>query len=206
MRTRIKFCGITRVEDAKQAVTLGVDALGFVFYEPSPRNVTVAQAAEIISGLPAFTTSVALFVNAVPDHVEQVIQLCHVDLLQFHGDESPEECQQYGRPYIKAIRMRPDVDLAAEAERYQSARGLLLDSYQAGTPGGTGEAFDWARVPEDLAKPIILAGGLKPDNVAIAIQKVQPYAVDVSGGIEASKGIKDTNKMHEFVTEVKRVE
>jgi len=206
MTTRIKFCGITRSEDAQQAVELGVDALGFVFYGPSPRNIDVAVAAEIMTTLPAFVTSVALFVNATAEQVEQVIQLTNVDLLQFHGDESPEDCQQFGRPYIKAIRMRPDVDLAAEAERFSRSRGLLVDSYQQGVPGGTGETFNWDYVPGNLSLPIILAGGLHAGNVSSAIRSARPYAVDVSGGIESSKGIKDTHKMREFVSEVKRLE
>ncbi len=206
MRTRIKFCGITRHVDAMQAVSLGVDALGFVFYAPSPRNIEIEQAADIIRQLPAFVTSVALFVNAEPAAVDQVIQLTQVDLLQFHGDESADECQRYGKPYIKAIRIRPESDLVAEADKYSNARALLLDTFKATTPGGTGETFDWTLVPDNLSIPVILAGGLLSTNVAQAIARVKPYAVDVSGGIESGKGIKDIDKMNAFVAEVKRVD
>ena len=198
MRTRIKICGITRPEDGIEAARLGVDAVGLVFYSMSPRAVTPSQAAEIVAALPPFVTTVGLFVDPEPVNVEVVLAQVSLDLIQFHGDETPEFCACFGRPYLKAIRMREGVDLAAERQRYRDARGLLLDTYQPGIPGGTGEAFEWGRVPQDLAASIVLAGGLGPDNVAAAIQQVRPYAVDVSGGVEASKGIKDAAKMAAF--------
>lgn len=201
-RTRVKFCGITQLSDALEAVRLGVDALGFVFYPPSPRNIEINKAAEIISQLPAFVSCVGLFVNSEPEIVEQVLQSTSLDTLQFHGDESREECEQYGWPYLKAVRMKQDINLETVALDYSSASAILLDTYSKGTPGGTGEAFDWARVPASLSKPIILAGGLSVANVANAIQTVNPYAVDVSGGIEQAKGIKDAAKMAAFVKEV----
>ncbi len=205
MRTRVKICGITRSEDGCEAARLGADAIGLVFYAKSPRAVTPDQAVGIAAALPPFVTTVGLFVNPDPDVVEAVLADVSLDLLQFHGDEPPEFCQQFGRPYIKAIRMRDDVDLAAELARYQKSRGLLLDTYQPGLPGGTGASFDWQRVPKNLASKIILAGGLTPENVAEAIKQVQPYAVDVSGGVEVSKGIKDAEKIAAFMGEVKRV-
>lgn len=198
MRTRIKICGITRPEDGIEAARLGVDAVGLVFYSMSPRAVTPSQAAEIVAALPPFVTTVGLFVDPEPVNVEVVLAQVSLDLIQFHGNETPEFCANFGRPYLKAIRMREGVDLAAERQRYSDARGLLLDTYQPGIPGGTGEAFEWGRVPQDLAASIVLAGGLGPDNVAAAIQQVRPYAVDVSGGVEASKGIKDAAKMAAF--------
>lgn len=189
MRTRVKICGITRREDALAAARLGVDAIGLVFYPPSPRAVTVEQARQIVDALPPFVTVVGLFVNPEPEQVTAVDAQVGLDLLQFHGDETPEFCNGFGRPYIKAVRMREDVDLQRVAEQYASARGLLLDTYRPGVAGGTGEAFDWTRVPEGLAGAIILAGGLNPQNVGQAIAAVQPYAVDVSGGVEAAKGV-----------------
>lgn len=203
MRTRVKICGITRREDALAAARLGVDAIGLVFYPPSPRAVTVEQARQIVDALPPFVTVVGLFVNPEPEQVTAVDAQVGLDLLQFHGDETPEFCNGFGRPYIKAVRMREDVDLQRVAEQYASARGLLLDTYRPGVAGGTGEAFDWTRVPEGLAGAIILAGGLNPQNVGQAIAAVQPYAVDVSGGVEAAKGIakgiKDAAKITAFM-------
>ena len=204
MRTRVKICGITNIDDALAAVDAGCDALGFVFYAKSPRAVTPEQAADIISKLPAFVTSVALFVNESAEVVNQVIATAGVDLLQFHGDESAEFCSRFSRPYIKALRMKPELDLTAQFETYASSQGILLDAYTPGIPGGTGEMFDWSRIPTELATKIILAGGLSAENVAEAIAQVSPYAVDVSGGVEASKGIKDSNKMTDFMNEVYR--
>ncbi len=207
-RTRIKFCGITRLSDALEAVRLGVDALGFVFYPPSPRNIEVEAAAEIMRQVPAFVSCVGLFVNSTQDQVQQVLQSTRIDTLQFHGNESVAECERYAKPYLKAVRMKADIDLQSVAAEYSSASALLLDSYEKGKPGGTGQAFDWARIPAGLSKPVILAGGLSTDNVAMAIEKVKPYAVDVSGGIELvidqvqDKGIKDAAKMAAFVKEV----
>ena len=202
LRTRIKFCGITRLEDALEAVRLGVDALGFVFYPPSPRNIEINQAAEIMAELPAFVSCVGLFVNSSQELIEQVVQSTRIDTLQFHGDETAEQCALYKMPYIKAVRMKQAIDLQTMADAHQNASALLLDSYEKGTPGGTGSSFDWARVPASLIKPVILAGGLSNKNVASAINQVSPYAVDVSGGIEQDKGIKDAAKMAAFVKEV----
>lgn len=204
VRTRVKICGITNLDDALSAVKAGCDALGFVFYAKSPRAVTPEQAAEIISKLPAFVTSVALFVNESSEAVNQVISKTGVDLLQFHGDESAEFCSAFSRPYIKALRMKPELDLTNQFETYASSQGILLDAYTPGIPGGTGEMFDWSRIPAHLASKIVLAGGLSADNVAKAITQVSPYAVDVSGGVEASKGIKDSSKMTDFMNEVYR--
>lgn len=204
MRTRVKICGITRPEDAAAAVRAGADAIGLVFYPPSPRAITASRAAQIIHTLPPFVTTVGLFVNAAADEVAEVLKTVPLDLLQFHGEESPAACEEHGRPYIKAVRMRPDVDLADLGRRYASALGLLLDSYQPGVPGGTGATFDWGRIPVVLRDRIILAGGLSPDNVEHAIQQVRPYAVDVSGGVEQEKGIKDEEKIRAFMRGVER--
>ena len=205
-RVRVKICGLTRRDDALAAADLGADAIGLVFYAASPRAVSIAQAQEVIRELPSRVTVVALFVNAAASEIRAVLDKVRIDLLQFHGDEMPQDCARYGVPYIKAVRMREDVDLFEIEKMYGSASGLLLDSYQSGVAGGTGMAFDWARVPADLTKPIILAGGLTPDNVAAAIRKVRPYAVDVSGGVEladaqgrVTKGIKDAAKMAAFI-------
>ncbi|MBN1008893.1 phosphoribosylanthranilate isomerase [Amphritea sp. ZJ14W] len=204
MRTRVKICGITRLEDALAAVESGADALGFVFYAPSPRYVEPAVAEAIIKQLPPFVTTVALFVNASVDQVQTIMAQTGIDLLQFHGDESPEYCAQFDRPYFKALRMSPDIDVVAETKRFSLARGILLDAYRPGVPGGTGEAFDWERIPSDIDKPLILAGGLDQSNVAQAICQVKPYAVDVSGGVEAAKGLKDCEKITSFMNEVAR--
>ena len=187
------------------AANAGADALGFVFYAKSPRAVSIPDAAAIISRLPAFLTSVALFVDAEPGYIQQVIDETQVDLLQFHGRETADECDRYQRPYMKALRMRPNLDLNQEMLAYANARGVLLDAYTPGVPGGTGEQFDWSRIPADLASEITLAGGLDSSNVADAIDQVQPYAIDVSGGVEQSKGIKDAKKLEQFIAEVHRV-
>jgi len=199
MRTRVKICGITRHQDAMAAIDAGADALGFVFYPPSPRHIEISQAREIIAKLPPFVTTVALFVNADRESIAEVIQATKIDLIQFHGNECPDYCATHGRPWIKAIRMKDDIDLLSASKDYQQASALLLDAYKPGVPGGTGDAFDWQRIPESMANKIILAGGLSADNVATAVQSVQPYAVDVSGGVEASKGIKDPKKIQQFM-------
>lgn len=201
MRTRVKICGITRRQDAEFSVEMGADALGFVFYPPSPRAVTVIEAKEILLQSPLFVSVVALFVNATPEEVNICINTLPIDVLQFHGDESPEYCGQFGKPYLKAVSMRDGMDLADIADQYSSAEALLLDSYQVGIPGGTGRTFDWSLI-QKIDKPIILAGGLTADNVAVAIKQVQPYAVDVSGGVEESKGIKSNMKISAFMQEV----
>lgn len=205
MRTRVKICGITRVEDAQACVAAGADAIGLVFYEPSPRYVTVEQARHIVASLPAFVSAVGLFVDADAAQVHEVMSHVALDYLQFHGEESAEYCAQFHRHYIKAIRMREDTDLAALSREFALAKGLLLDSYVAGKPGGTGQSFNWDWVPKQSERPIILAGGLSPDNVAEAIRRARPFAVDVSGGVEQSKGIKDANRIREFINEVQNV-
>ncbi len=202
MTTRIKICGITRPEDGLIAANAGADAIGLVFYPKSPRAVTIEQAQAICAVLPAFVTVVALFVDAEHFEVEDVLASVPVDLLQFHGSETPAQCQAFNKPYIKAIRMKDDADLVDAASQYSAARGLLVDTYHPDEAGGTGEVFDWDRVPDGLDTPIILAGGLEPSNVAIAIQQMNPYAVDVSSGVEQSKGIKDAEKVRAFVTAV----
>lgn len=200
---RSKICGITRIEDALAAVEAGADAIGLVFYGKSPRAVSIEQAAVILQALPPFVTSVGLFVDMPRDELQQLLQRLPLDLLQFHGDESPADCEGHGRPYIKALRVRPGEDVAAAMAPYAGARGILLDTFVEGVPGGTGASFDWSLVPENAAKPIILAGGLDAGNVATAIRQVRPYAVDVSGGVEANKGIKDAGKIRAFVRAVR---
>ncbi len=195
MRTRVKICGITRVEDALAAVASGADAIGLVFYAPSPRHVTINQAAEIVNALPPFITVVALFVDADKSEIDAVLSNVNVDLLQFHGDEPEEVCRQFDLPYLKAIRVKQDTNLIQYAQTYHTASAMLLDTYVEGAVGGTGQVFDWSLIPNNLPLPIILAGGLTPGNVAKAIEQVQPYAVDVSGGVEAGKGIKDPAKI-----------
>lgn len=202
MRVRVKICGITRVEDALNAVEHGADAIGLVFYEPSPRNVEISQAIEISNKIPAFVTVVGLFVNAEPDFVREVISQVRLDLLQFHGDETPQECASYGLPFIKAIRVKSDTNLVQCAKDFSAAKALLLDTFTDGVAGGTGHVFDWNLIPVALDKPVILAGGLNTQNVAQAISQVKPYAVDVSGGVEVSKGIKDAAKIAAFMQQV----
>lgn len=200
---RSKICGITRLQDGLAAVAAGADAIGLVFYAKSPRAVSIVQAQTIIAGLPPFVTTVGLFVDMPRDELTQLLEQVPLDLLQFHGEESPEQCEGYGRPYIKALRVKPGDDISEQVGRYVSASGVLLDTFVAGVPGGTGESFDWALVPKGVNTPIILAGGLTPDNVGAAIAQVKPYAVDVSGGVEASKGIKDAAKVKAFVAAVR---
>jgi phosphoribosylanthranilate isomerase len=206
MRTRIKICGITRVEDGLEAVRLGADAIGLVFYPPSPRAVTIEQAQVITSQLPPFVTLVGLFVDETRERIEQVLREVPLDLLQFHGEESPSACSGFHRPWIKAIRMRDEIDLLQVEQEFSDASGLLLDTYRKGVPGGTGAAFDWQRIPEQMRSGIILAGGLEPGNVEEAISQIHPYAVDVSGGVEAAKGIKDSAKIAAFIAGVNRVD
>ena len=202
--TRIKICGITRGEDALVCAQAGADAIGLVFYPPSPRYVAAAQAAMIARALPPFITTVGLFVNPAAEQVEAVLNEVHLDVLQFHGDEPPEFCAGFGLPYLKAIRVKAGVDLVQCAIRYQEAQGLLLDAYVEGTPGGTGQSFDWELIPTELPLPVILSGGLVAANVADAIRRVRPWAVDVSSGVEASKGIKDAAKIAAFIEGVRK--
>lgn len=205
-RTRVKFCGITRIEDARLAVELGVDGLGFVFYKDSPRYIAAEDAADIIRQLPPLVSKVGLFVDAVYDDVANILAHVPIDIVQFHGAESAADCDCAARPYVKAVRMACGVDLAAEAVRFASATALLVDAYDESIVGGTGSVFEWKRVPAALPKPIILAGGLNASNVASAVATVKPYAIDVSSGIESDKGIKDPGKMVEFMREVTRIE
>ena len=204
--TRIKICGLTRKEDIHAAVDSGADALGLVFYAKSPRHVTVQQAAELAKTVPPFVTLVGLFVNPTANEIADVLSKVPLDVLQFHGEEEPLFCMQFGRPWLKAIRVKPGVDLVECASRYSDAQGLLLDAFVDGTQGGTGTTFDWALIPADLPLPVILSGGLDVGNVGDAIRQVQPYAVDVSSGVEAAKGIKDAAKIAAFINEVKRID
>lgn len=203
MRVRTKICGITRAEDAQAAAEAGADAIGFVFWERSPRAISCTHAARIIRTLPPFVTTVALFVDPSDDAVAAAID-AGCDLLQFHGEETPARCARAGRPWIKAVRVRQDTHLHDIAAQYSSARALLLDAFVEGTPGGTGSRFDWSLVPGDLPLPIILAGGLTPENVGVAIRTVRPWAVDVSGGVECAKGIKDHARMAAFIEGARR--
>lgn len=202
MRTRVKICGFTRVEDAVYAAHQGVDAIGLVFYAPSPRNVTIAQAVDICSALPAFTTVVALFVDESEKVIRDVLRQVPIDCLQFHGDEPATACRIYGKPYIKAIRMQPDTHIAELTQHYHDATGLLLDAYHPDTKGGTGHSFDWELIPNNCKLPIILAGGLDETNVGQAIHTVRPYALDLSSGVESSKGIKDARKIAALIQQV----
>jgi phosphoribosylanthranilate isomerase len=199
MRTRVKICGFTRVEDAVYAAHSGVDAIGLVFYAPSPRHVDVGQAVKIVNALPPFVSVVALFVDEHESSIREVLKNVQVDCIQFHGDESAEACRIYGKPYMKAIRMRPETDIQSFEQSYYDAAGLLLDAYHPGARGGTGDSFNWDLVPSKCSLPIVLAGGLDATNIRQAIAKVKPYAVDVSSGVEADKGIKDNVKMATFV-------
>lgn len=205
-RIRVKICGITRPGDAREAAYLGADAIGLVFYAPSPRHVTLEQAQAVVSALPPFVTVVGLFFGAPPEEVRAVLDAVPLDVLQFHANESPEYCAAFARPYIKAVRIREGVDIHACAAQYGASQALLLDHYQEGVAGGTGKPFDWARVPRDVDKPVILAGGLTPDNVREAIRVVQPYGVDVSSGVEQAKGVKDHAKLASFIRSVNDVQ
>ncbi|MDH5764996.1 MAG: phosphoribosylanthranilate isomerase [Gammaproteobacteria bacterium] len=205
-RTRVKICGMTRAKDAQFAAQLGVDAIGLVFYEKSPRNVSLQQAHDICSVLPAFVSKVALFLDPSESLVSEVIDKLAIDLLQFHGKESAEFCATFNYPYIKALGMAGQDDVQQRVSDYSQARGILLDSHEAGAAGGTGEAFNWEIIPRNLRQSIILAGGLKPGNVADAIRKVRPYAVDLSSGVETGPGIKDEALMKQLMNEVKRVD
>jgi len=201
--TRIKICGITRPEDAQAAVAGGADAIGLVFYAGSPRAVSIDQARRIAAVVPPFVSVVALFVDELADDIMRILESVPIDLIQFHGDESAAFCQQFGRPWVKALRVRPDTDLAAACHTYRAARGVLLDSWQEGVPGGTGKTFDWQLATRELPLPLILAGGLNADNVGAAIGLVQPAAVDVSGGVEQSQGIKHPGKIRQFISAVR---
>lgn len=202
MRTRVKICGITRPGDALTVANSGADAIGLVFYAPSPRAVDIPAAQEIVRVLPPFVTVVGLFVDAGEEEIRHVLEAVPIDLLQFHGNEPAQACKIFGRPYIKAVAMRDGVDLAETAREYRTAAGLLVDTWHPAVAGGSGETFDWERLPATLALPLILAGGLSPDNVAQAVQRVRPYAVDVSSGVERDKGIKDEARISAFMRAV----
>ncbi|MBL4621739.1 MAG: phosphoribosylanthranilate isomerase [Immundisolibacteraceae bacterium] len=204
--TRVKICGITRAEDAQAAVAAGADAIGLVFYPPSPRYVTPEQATEIIHGLPPFVTRVGLFVNHSAQQVADICDQVDLDLLQFHGDESPELCASLGKRYLKAVRMAPDCSVSDWADQFQGAAGLLLDSFDPNQYGGSGQTFDWQRIPANLELPIVLAGGLNSSNIVSALEIATPYAVDVSSGVETAPGVKSAAKIRQFINLVKRVE
>ena len=196
--TRVKFCGLRHKDDIADAVALGVDALGFVFYEPSSRCVAPEDAATLTRAVPAFLTRVGLFVNENAETIKRIFEIARLNLIQYHGEESPEFCDSVGLPYIKAFRVQQDMDIRGAMDRYPNASGFLLDAYVKGQPGGTGERFDWGLIPRSYA-PIILAGGLTPDNAKDAIEQVAPWALDVSGGIESKPGRKDPDKMARFM-------
>lgn len=206
MVIRVKICGITRVEDALTAVSLGANAIGLVFWRQSARYVAPAKAREIIAALPPFISAVGVYVNPDTEWVKETSSTAGLNLLQFHGDESPDFCQKFSLPYIKAVRVRAGVDLLQYATRYAGARGLLLDTYVKGEPGGTGHVFDWHLIPPDLPLPLILSGGLHAANISEAIRQARPWAVDVSSGVEAAQGIKDAEKIAAFMQGVRNSE
>lgn len=201
-KTRIKICGLTRESDVDAAVAAGADAIGFVFYPPSPRYVTPQRAADLARRLPPFVSAVGLFVNAAAGEVESVLDAVPLHLLQFHGDESEEACRRHRRPYLKAARVTRELDLVQYAARYPTAQALLLDAFVDGYGGG-GRTFDWSLIPANLGRPIVLSGGLDADNVTEAVRRVRPAAVDVSSGVEAAKGIKDAVRIAAFVAAVR---
>ncbi|OTG67325.1 phosphoribosylanthranilate isomerase [Acinetobacter silvestris] len=209
MRTRAKICGITRPEDVKSAVDLGADAIGLVFFEPSPRHVSIQLAKVLAQHVPAYVSIVGLFVNATSAEIAQVLDQVPLDILQFHGDETPEQCQaiaqQNKRRWYKAIQVKPELDVIKTIKSYQDAgaSAVLLDAWHPELKGGTGHQFDWSQFPK-LDIPLILAGGLKPDNVEDAIKTTQAFAVDVSGGVESAKGIKDQQLIEHFMQGVQR--
>lgn len=202
MRIRTKICGITRVEDALAAAHWGADAIGLVFYPDSPRHVSIKQAEAIVNSIPPFVSVVALFVNADSALINEVLSTMRIDILQFHGDETESECLQYKLPYMKAIRVKEGTNLLQYETKYSSACALLLDAYSEKLFGGTGETFNWSLIPNDRSMPIVLAGGLSEHNVLQAIRQVKPYAIDVSGGVELSKGIKDVKKIAALMHQV----
>lgn len=202
MRTRIKICGLTRETDVEAAVAAGADAVGFNCFAKSPRHVAPARLRPLTRGLPPFVTPVLLFVNAPSDLIEDAIEAVPNALLQFHGDEHEPACSRYGRPYLRALRMEEGVDLLDFERQFQSAAALMFDAPSPGY-GGSGQTFDWNRIPLRRSKPIVLAGGLVPGNVGDAIRRVRPYAVDVSSGVEDAPGIKNTVRMNEFIAAVR---
>ena len=206
MRTRVKICGITSPVDGIAAAQSGADAIGLGFYPPSPRALSTVIAREIVDSLPPFVTTVGLFVDMPQAEIDEILAAVPLDMLQFHGSEDPLFCASFDKPWMKAVRMSPEVDLLKEEERYFAASALLVDAYKKGVPGGTGQSFDWGRVPVGLQKPIVLAGGLTPENVEQAIKEVSPWAVDVSGGVERAKGVKDLDKVAQFINRAVNLE
>ena len=202
--TRVKICGITRPEDALHAALEGADAIGLIFVEKSPRFVSLTEARVIAESMPPFVTVVGLFMNASAGMVREALKVAPLNLLQFHGEETPEFCDQFDVPYIKVLRMRENVNVVAFTQEYPNAAGILLDTFHE-SGGGSGQTFDWDRIPSDIAVPIILAGGLNPGNVAAAIETVRPYAVDVSSGVESRPAVKDYEKIEQFIKEVQRI-
>ena len=205
MKTRIKICGLTREEDVDAAVAAGADALGFVFYPPSPRYITPQRAAELARRIPPFVDVVGLFVNEAPEFVRAACEALPINVLQFHGDEDAAYCSQFARPYLRAARVRPGLDLVEFASSFPDARGLLLDAFVDGYGGG-GHVFDWTLIPPNLSGFLVLSGGLTAINVGEAIERVRPVAVDVSSGVEKSKGVKDHSKIPAFVAAVRKAD
>jgi len=203
MSTAVKICGVTRVNDALVAAARGAHAIGLVFYRPSPRYVEPHKAAEIVRALPPFVTAVGLFVDGPTSEVEDAVAESGVQMIQFHGAETPEYCARFALPWMKAVRVRPGIDLLQYALDYSGGKALLLDAYQEGLHGGTGSVFDWGLIPAEMPLPIVLSGGLNPENVGDAIRRVRPSAVDVSSGVELSKGIKDAKRIAAFITGVR---
>ena len=199
MRTKIKICGITNLKNALEAVALGVDALGFVFFKDSPRYIEPKKAREIINYLPSFILRVGLFVNASKEEVLSAISDSRINMLQFHGDEDEKFCNQFDLPYIKAIPFKNGINLLECCQLFSSCSALLIDTYSEKMRGGTGKSFNWNLIPKKLPLPLIIAGGLNVDNVSLLINSVNPYAVDISGGVELDKGKKDYNLMKNFV-------
>jgi len=206
MSTRVKICGITRIEDALTAIRLGANAIGFIFWDKSARYIDPKEVRKIVMDLPPFVTVVGVYVNPSSEWVKKTCSIAGLNLLQFHGDELPEFCSQFPLPYIKAVRIRSGIDLLQYAAQYSSSNGLLLDSYVEGVPGGTGRTFEWSLIPENLSLPLIVSGGLHPKNVCEAIREAKPWAVDVSSGVEITKGIKDADKIAAFMTGVRNSE
>jgi phosphoribosylanthranilate isomerase len=204
-RTRIKICGLTRESDVDDAVEAGADAIGFVFYDRSPRHVAIDRAAELARTLPPFVTPVGLFVNAAPDEVARAVAAIPGLVLQFHGDETPADCRRAGRPYLRALRVAPGTDLLDSAQQFPDAQGLLLDAHVEGYGGG-GKVFDWSLVPRDLPCRVVLSGGLHAANVTDGILRLRPWAVDVSSGVESAKGIKDAEAMRRFCDAVREAD
>lgn len=205
MKTRIKICGLTREEDVDAAVAAGADAIGFVFYPPSPRYIAPQRAAELARRIPPFVDVVGLFVNEAPEVVRAACEALPINVLQFHGDEDAACCRQFARPYLRAARVRPGLDLVEFASSFPDARGVLLDAFVEGYGGG-GHVFDWTLIPSNLPSYLVLSGGLTADNVGDAIRRVRPVAVDVSSGVEMSKGIKDHSKIAAFVAAVRKAD